>query len=283
MSFIGKSKIMLRIIILIALAGVVSCTKTHTGPYAFRCVEQADCARGTICMTGACQVPTYDTFDYTVEINASAKAFLDNLKTHQFNVVTAESLTAGMIISSIVNVPKYGSYVYGGFATYDSDAKRRFLGVRVDNVYTKECSLQMAIGAVTHSRALVGLAVTGKAGPVDKNDLTSLGVVDVAATIRTDVAASGSDIPEDPDFPQTFTSVSKRINVCTDDGHQTTRDLCDKYKAEAVADPNGFVSDAVLNLGRKLIRQDTVIYALRLGFQHLNAYQCTLEAGLFSP
>ena len=176
-----------------------------------------------------------------------------------------------------MDVPLYGSYVYGGVATYDSDAKRQFLGVKVGDVYTKECSLEMAIGAVVHSRALVGVAVTGKAGPVDKTDLDSLGVVDVGVSIRTDVAGAGSDIPTDPSFPQTYTSISKRINNCAADGHQATRDVCEKYKIEAAANDKGQVSLGVLQLVRKLIRQDTVLNAVKLGLSHLDTYNCTKQ------
>jgi len=258
----------------VTMTFAVSCNPS-TVP-AIPCAKQADCVRGYICFNSACTAPTNELIDYSSEIDQVAMGFLDELKSHQLNVVTAESLTAGMIISSIDDVPNYGSYLYGGFSTYDSDAKRQFLGVKVGDVYTKECSLEMAIGAIMHSRALVGVSVTGKAGPVDKSDLQSLGVVDVAVSIRTDVAAAGSDIPDDPSFPQTFTSVSRRIYVCDSNGHKETVDLCDKYKIEAAADPQGFVSTGVLDLVRKLIRQDTVINALTLGTTHLDTYNCQM-------
>lgn len=238
------------------------------------CGVQADCARGQVCMTNFCVEATSNLYSYEDEIHTTAQAFLESLKARQLNVVTAESLTSGMIVSSLIDVPLYGAYVYGGFATYDSDAKRQFLGVKVGDVYTKECSLEMAAGALTHSRALVGVAVTGKAGPVTKTDLDNLGVVDVAVSIRTDVAGQGSVIPNDASFPQSFTTAQKRINNCGVDGHQWTRDLCEKYKIEATEDKDGRVSAGVLNLVRKLIRQDTVIQAVTLGKNHLETYQC---------
>jgi PncC family amidohydrolase len=238
------------------------------------CHNQSDCAYGNICISGMCREATIDTYSYPDEIYNASHAFLEAMKQRELNVVTAESLTGGMIVSSLVDVPLYGPYVYGGFATYDSDAKRQFLGVKVGDVYTKECSLEMAEGTLVNSRALVGLAVTGKAGPVEKADLDSLGVVDVGVAIRTDRAAAGSDIPSDPSFPQTFTSVSKRINACGADGHQSTRDVCEKYKIEAAADPHGFVSPGVLQLVRKLIRQDTVISAITIGRDHVEKYDC---------
>ena len=257
---------------------VVACDSARSSS-GVPCATQCECDRGMICFTGTCTKATTALYDFTDEINVKAQTFLENLKARQLNVVTAESLTAGMIISSLVNVPNFGSYIYGGFATYDSDAKRQFLGVKVGDVYTRECALEMAIGALTHSRALVGVAVTGKAGPVAKTDLQSLGIVDMAVTIRTDVATAGSDLPTDTSFPQTFTSVSKRINACVADGHQATRDLCEKYKIEAAADAQGYVSDGVLRLVRKLIRQDTVIATIELGSHHLENYNCNVVDG----
>lgn len=254
----------------------VTLTSCASSPAGTVCHTQLECQRGLVCHAGVCQTATLDLDDYTEEINQAGKLLLDELKARQLNVVTAESLTAGMIVSSLVNVPNYGAYVYGGFATYDSDAKRQFLGVRVGDVYTRECSLEMAIGALLHSRALVAVAVTGKAGPVDKGDLDSLGVVDVGVSIRTDQAAPGSDLPEDPSFPQTFTSLSRRIQLCDDDGHATTREVCDKYKAEAVADEKGYVSADVLALVRKLVRQDTVLKAAGIATAHLQAYYCEM-------
>jgi PncC family amidohydrolase len=238
------------------------------------CRNQSDCGTGAICSVGQCRDATIDMYSYSDEIDNASVQFLEALRQRQLNVVTAESLTGGMIASSLVDIPLYGSYIYGGFATYDSDAKRQFLGVTTGDVYTKECSLEMAEGALVHSRALVGVAVTGKAGPVQKTDLDSLGIVDVGVSIRTDRAANGSDIPADPSFPKTFTSVSRRIDTCGADGHQMTRDVCEKYKIEAAADEHGFVSPGVLELVRKLIRQDTVINALRIGLDHVEKYDC---------
>ena len=250
-----------------------ACDSTSSA-YTLGCYQQAQCGRGGVCNSGFCTEASYDLYSYEGEINEAAEEFLQNLKERHLNVATAESLTSGMIVSSLVNVPFYGAYVYGGFATYDSDAKRVFLGVRVGNVYTRECALEMAAGTLVHSRALVSVAVTGEAGPVPKEDLASLGVVDVAISIRTEKPLGESAIPVDPEFPQTYTTLYKRINVCEDDGREQTRNLCEKYKIEATEHVQGFVSPGVLSLTRKLIRQDTVLNALVLGTRHLKSYTC---------
>ena len=80
-------------------------------------------------------------------------------------VATAESLTAGLIFSTLVDVPFGGAYKYGSFAVYDTDAKRTFLGVTKSNLYTHECVEQMAKGVLRNSNASVAIAVSGNAMP----------------------------------------------------------------------------------------------------------------------
>jgi PncC family amidohydrolase len=83
-----------------------------------------------------------------------------------FRVATAESLTAGMIFSTLVDIPFGGSYKYGAFAVYDTDAKRVMLGVKVKDVYTHRCAKEMAVGILRNSNASVAIAVTGNAMPI---------------------------------------------------------------------------------------------------------------------
>jgi hypothetical protein len=53
------------------------------------------------------------------------------------------------------------------FGVYDTDAKRTFISVKVDNVYTHECAKQMAIGTLNNSNATIAIAVTGNAMPLN--------------------------------------------------------------------------------------------------------------------
>jgi hypothetical protein len=50
------------------------------------------------------------------------------------NIATAESLTGGLIFSTLVDIPFYGYLKYGCFSVYDTDAKRIMLGVNVEDV-----------------------------------------------------------------------------------------------------------------------------------------------------
>jgi len=209
-----------------------------------------------------------------------ASNFSDALKAFNLNVVTAESLTAGMIASFLVDVPFRGQYVYGGHAVYDSDAKRVFLGVREPNVYTEACSRQMARGAIDSSRALVGLAVTGEAGPVQWPHLDYLGVVDFAISLKTSAEAAkfgasskfawAYESPED-DNSGHYATYHKHLEICGADGHSVTQGYCEEYKTEAKNDPSGkgFVKYETLLETRLAIRQETVFSALTLGTQFL--------------
>ncbi len=89
-------------------------------------------------------------------------------KNEVYKVATAESLTAGLLFSTLVDIPIGGSYKYGCFGVYDTDAKRTFLGVKVDDVYTHMCAKQMAEGVLKNSNATIAIAVTGNAMPYQK-------------------------------------------------------------------------------------------------------------------
>jgi PncC family amidohydrolase len=180
-----------------------------------------------------------------------AKQLLELAKTHELNIVTAESLTAGLIVSTLVDIPGYGSYVYGGFIVYDSDAKRKFIDVVTPSVYSSKCAEEMAVGALNNSRALLAIAVTGHAGPANEQDL---GQVDIGVAIRLGV--------------NNIHFSTKRISACD----KITR-MCDKYHREVSIDfgkcdnaPYGYkCSDKeTLFLLRSLIRLYVVQEAFKL-------------------
>ena len=51
---------------------------------------------------------------------------------------------------------------YGCFGVYDTDAKRVFNSVKVDDVYTHTCAKEMAVGLLKNSNATLAISVTGK-------------------------------------------------------------------------------------------------------------------------
>lgn len=85
-------------------------------------------------------------------------------------IATAESCTAGLIISRLTEVPGSSRSVDRGFVTYSNAAKIEMLGIRPDTLAThgavsEEVAAEMAQGALSRSQAGIAVAVTGIAGP----------------------------------------------------------------------------------------------------------------------
>ena len=114
----------------------------------------------------------------------AAATLLLELQKRDLNIVTAESLTAGLIAARLVDIPTFGKHVYGGFVVYSTDAKRELLGINSENVYTPETASQMAVNALQNSSAMVAVSVTGNAGPVPEEEHDTLGLVYIGCAIR---------------------------------------------------------------------------------------------------
>ena len=112
-------------------------------------------------------------------------------KYHQI-YVTAESLTAGEIASSIVKIPGSSSYFEGGFVTYSNELKHDILGVKNETLnefgaVSEAVVKQMTQGALNRAtKATIAVAVSGIAGP-DGGTLTKpVGTVWMAVQRRGD-------------------------------------------------------------------------------------------------
>ncbi|GAA4285005.1 CinA family protein [Brevibacterium daeguense] len=103
------------------------------------------------------------------------------LAAHGLTVATAESLTAGLIVSTLVTVPGASAVVRGGLVTYATDLKAELAGVDREllarsGAVDPEVARQMALGAARVCRADVGVSCTGVAGP-DPQDGKPVGLV----------------------------------------------------------------------------------------------------------
>jgi len=105
----------------------------------------------------------YDLLKFIDEYNKKLS------KDKYLQIATSESLTCGLIMSTLVDIPYLGYIKYGGFGVYDTDAKRVFNNVSVDNVYTHKCAYQMAVGVLKNSNATIAIAVTGNAMPLNEH------------------------------------------------------------------------------------------------------------------
>jgi len=85
-------------------------------------------------------------------------------------LATAESCTGGLIAATCTDLAGSSQWFERGFVTYSNAAKVQCLGVPADLIeqqgaVSESVARAMAQGAVRHSAAQVGVAVTGVAGP----------------------------------------------------------------------------------------------------------------------
>jgi nicotinamide-nucleotide amidase len=99
-----------------------------------------------------------------------ARAVLDKCSQRGIMLATAESCTGGMIAAALTDIAGSSAVVDRGFVTYSNAAKMEMLDVSavtldVYGAVSAETALEMAVGALAHSRAGIALSVTGIAGP----------------------------------------------------------------------------------------------------------------------
>ncbi|RAW45516.1 CinA family protein [Halorubrum sp. 48-1-W] len=85
-------------------------------------------------------------------------------------LATAESLTGGLVGSTVTDVPGSSAYFDRGFVTYAYDAKREMLGVTREaldehGAVSGPVAREMAAGARDHADTTWGVSTTGVAGP----------------------------------------------------------------------------------------------------------------------
>lgn len=99
-------------------------------------------------------------------------------------VAAAESLTGGLVCSTLVEVPGASDVVRGGVVAYATDLKNSLLGVDGGHLATygavdRGTAERMAAGVREACRSDVGVATTGVAGP-DRSEGKPAGTVFVA-------------------------------------------------------------------------------------------------------
>ena len=105
------------------------------------------------------------------EISSVASEFKSLSSQYGDVYVTAESLTAGFIGASVVEIPGSSGWFDRGFITYSNESKMELLEVKEETLKTvgavsEETAVQMVEGALKHSSlATIGVSVTGIAGP----------------------------------------------------------------------------------------------------------------------
>jgi nicotinamide-nucleotide amidase len=129
-----------------------------------------------------------------VELDALAAACLQALGSRSATLATAESLTAGLVASTLAGTPGASTVLRGGVAAYATDVKVTVLGVDADvidrhGVISAVCAEQMAIQVRRLMQADWAVSTTGVAGP-DSQDGHDPGDVYVAAAGPTGLVSS---------------------------------------------------------------------------------------------
>lgn len=99
-----------------------------------------------------------------------------------YHIAFAESCTAGLCSSALVNVPNASSVLDVSFTTYANEAKVKYLGVsektiEENGVVSEPVAREMALGVAKTSGAEVGVGVTGIAGPSGGTPKKPVGMV----------------------------------------------------------------------------------------------------------
>ena len=108
-------------------------------------------------------------------MHALARSAIDSLKARGLTVATCESLTGGMICSTLVDVPGASSVVRGGLITYQTDTKTLLAGVDAaliaeKGVVSAEVAQAMAEGTRARLGVDIAVSATGMASPGDAGD-----------------------------------------------------------------------------------------------------------------
>ena len=140
------------------------------------------------------------------DLSELANTLLDRARAAKLTVITAESCTAGLLCQVLSDTEGAARHFHGGFVTYTKAQKNRALGVRAD-VLRDEGAVCAAVahamveGALRHSSADIGAAITGVAGPEPDEDGNPVGFVCIAVGRRgfppRDLARNYGDIGRD--------------------------------------------------------------------------------------
>ena len=106
----------------------------------------------------------------------------ERLVSNQHMLTVAESCTGGWLAKVCTDLPGCSAWFDRGFVTYSNEAKHDMLGVREETIHTygavsQQTVEEMAAGALNHSRADWGIAISGVAGPGGGSDTNPVGSV----------------------------------------------------------------------------------------------------------
>ncbi|WP_166972611.1 CinA family protein [Brevibacterium atlanticum] len=133
------------------------------------------------------------------------------------SVASAESLTGGRFVASLVDVPGASAVVRGGLVTYATDLKASLAGVDADHLeetgpIDPVVAAQMAVGTAAKCVADIGISCTGVAGP-DPQDDKPVGLVYTAIAFGGKSKVFEHEFTGDRDAIRTSTVQAMSVNL----------------------------------------------------------------------
>ncbi len=116
------------------------------------------------------------------DLASLASVLASSLLQRQECLATAESCTGGWVAKVCTDLPGSSAWFERGFVTYSNESKCELLGVSAatleqEGAVSEATVREMAAGALNHSRAQWGLAISGIAGPGGGSDEKPVGTV----------------------------------------------------------------------------------------------------------
>ena len=107
-------------------------------------------------------------------------------------ITAAESCTGGLLSQSIVSVSGSSAWFGNSFITYSNISKHKVLGVSKETLksfgaVSEEVVREMVIGAINESKANLGIAISGIAGPGGGSAERPVGTVCLAWKLNNDL------------------------------------------------------------------------------------------------
>lgn len=200
-----------------------------------------------------------------LEALMAASSLKKVLADNDLNIVTAESLTAGMIAKILVDIPGDGRTLYGGFITYDTKSKRQFIDVDTSGDYSILMAQQMAAGALENSQAMVSVAVSGDAMPTpDHKDRLGIVYIGVALRLIDHTLIYGRqvnfcEIPEIQQLCDTWKSLNQNNSGMSYAPFQLTSMVADYIRLKTVAEACNETHALILDSINKQMKWNTNI------------------------
>ncbi|WP_367647572.1 CinA family protein [Brevibacterium sp. CT2-23B] len=148
---------------------------------------------------------------------ATARRIISTCTRLGISLASAESLTGGRFVASLVDVPGASAVVRGGLVTYATDLKASLAGVDADHLeetgpIDPVVAAQMAVGTAVQCVADIGISCTGVAGP-DPQDDKPVGLVYTAIAFGGKAKVFEHEFTGDRDSIRSQTVQAMAVNL----------------------------------------------------------------------